>query len=810
MDQWPVAWGGEQSQFRLNAFLGFDVRDNTGVQIGDGNTQIMQAPPRQVTWPVRVGFPPAVADRYLHRHVDTELTGPEVVLTGLGGVGKTQLASRHARMAWTDPRWDLVVWINAVTRSALVTGYAEVAVRALGDTDPRAARRDPEQVATALLAWLGMTRRRWLIVLDDVRDPAAVWGWWPPRTATGQVLVTTRRRDAGLAREDRQVIDVGVFTDSESESYLSAKLPGHTEPEHLRGLADDLGHLPLALAQAAAFIADKPLLDVAAYRSRLADRRKTLAQVMPAATELPDEYRDTVAATWSLSVEHANGLPPEGLARPVLELACLLDPAGIPTKVFTFGAVCGYLCRVLAQDVDADTVADALGCLHRLNLITLDTNHRARGVRVHALVQRAVRDTIEPGRLPLLARAAADALLEIWPDIETDTPLAQALRTNTDVLYGHAAAQLWAVGGHPVLFRAVRSAGEAGLLHVAINHAVRLRNHALEYLAADHPDTLETRRSVAYWRGEAGDAAGAVAELTTLLADHQRVLGADHPATLSTWGNLAYWRGEAGDAAGAVAELTALLADHLSVLGPDHPDTLTTRHNLARWRGETGDAAVAAAEFETLLVDRLRVLGPDHPHTLATRHNLARWRGETGDAAGAVAELTTLLGDRQRVLGPDHPHTLATRHNLARWRAESGKQSEAVRELEELLVDHLRVLGPNHPETLTNRHNLALWRGMTGDTHRAMAELRDVLTDRRRVLGHDHPHTFTTRGLIALMSARAGDVTTAVTEFEALLADEERALGSHHPHTTITRSDLAHWRTLAPSAHGRHGPSGTV
>ncbi|MFL6126559.1 NB-ARC domain-containing protein, partial [Actinophytocola sp.] len=428
MEQRPFTGGGDQARLRDNALLGFDVRANTGVQIGDGNTQIMHLLPPQAPWPVRVGFPPLVADRYQSRDAEAGLAEPEVVLAGLGGVGKTQLAARHARTAWGNPTQDLVVWINAVTRSAIVSGYAEAAVRALDDIDPRTARRDPEQAAIALLAWLGMTRRRWLIVLDDLRDPADVRGWWPPRTATGQVLVTTRRRDAALVHEDRQLVEVDVFTPAESLSYLEAKLPGHAEPAELRGLADDLGHLPLALAQAAAFIADKPLLSVAAYRARLTDRRRTLAQVMPAATELPDEYRDTVAATWSLSIEHANGMPPEQLARPVLELACLLDPTGIPTRVFTFGATSGYLSTVLAQEVDADLVADALACLHRLSLLTLERNHRARGVRIHALVQRTTRDTVPPERLRPLAQAAADALLENWPDIETDTALAQALR----------------------------------------------------------------------------------------------------------------------------------------------------------------------------------------------------------------------------------------------------------------------------------------------------------------------------------------------------------------------------------------------
>ena len=138
-------------------------------------------------------------------------------------------------------------------------------------------------------------------------------------------------------------------------------------------------------------------------------------------------------------------------------------------------------------------------------------------------------------------------------------------------------------------------------------------------------------------------------------------LGDDHPDTLAARDNLAHWRGEAGDAAGAVAEFEALLADRVRVLGPDHPDTLTTRGNLAYWRGEAGDAAGAVAEFEALLADRVRVLGPDHPDTLSTRNNLAAWRGEAGDAAGAVAAFEAAAGRPAAGAGPrpprhpDHP-----------------------------------------------------------------------------------------------------------------------------------------------------------
>jgi hypothetical protein len=41
------------------------------------------------------------------------------------------------------------------------------------------------------------------------------------------------------------------------------------------------------------------------------------------------------------------------------------------------------------------------------------------------------------------------------------------------------------------------------------------------------------------------------------------------PDILALRSNLGFWRGEAGDAAGAFAELEMLLPDMLRVLGPD-------------------------------------------------------------------------------------------------------------------------------------------------------------------------------------------------------------------------------------------------
>ena len=659
------------------------------------------------------------------------------LLSGLGGVGKTQLAAAAVRRLAERGDLDVVLWVNASVRDAVVATYAQAGAEIAG-VDPA----DPLAAATAFMAYLASTTSRWLIVLDDVAFPQDLDGWWPPASPTGRVLVTSRRRDAALSAHGR-VIAVDLFTPAEARAYLEEKF--RDAPNRLVGaddLAANLGYLPLALAQAAAFIADRDLT-CAQYQERLAAH--PLASLAPNAW--PDEYARSVAVTLSLAIQAANELAPAGLAKPLMNVLSLLDHNGIPRQITAAEGVAKYL-QALQSDttVDEQAARDALTCLTRLSLA--DIVSLADGtaqIHVHSLVQRAVRDQIPADQVSSVAAAAADALLQIWPEVERSTALAQLLRANTSALRENAEDALWAPDGHEVLFRSGRSLGEAGLVAAAMSYFDWLATKASERLGPDHPQTLTARNNLAKWRGEAGDAAGAATAFESLLADRARVLGPDHPDTLTARNDLAYWRGEAGDPAGAAAALEAVLTDSERILGPDHPRTLDARNNLAYWRGEAGDPTGAAAAFESLLADRVRVLGPDHPDTLTARNNLALWRGEAGDPAGAAAGFEALLADRLRVLGPDHPDTLTARHNLARWRGRSGDAIGAVAALETLLADSLRVLGPDHPQTLTIRYNLARWRGEAGDTAAAIPELEALLADQIRVLGPDHPHSQNTR-----------------------------------------------------------------
>lgn len=703
------------------------------------------------------------------------------VLSGTGGVGKTQLAADYARVAWQTGEVDVLVWVSAISRPDIVAGYARACAEVLA-TDPSS----PEEAAAQLLAWLepkpGQKPCRWLMVLDDVADPADLRGLWPPNSPNGRTVVTTRRRDAALTATGRQLVNVGLFTRDEATAYLTTALTAHghrVEPiGQIRGLAGDLGYLPLALSQAAAYLADTAMA-CARYRQLLADRIKSLAQLLPEPGDLPDDQSHTVAATWSLSIERADRMRPAGLARPMLQLTALLDANGIPYEVLTSSPALAHLDAQRVTDeqspspVMAEDAVGALRALHRLSLIDHSPSTPHQAVRVHQLIQRATRDDVRPGQRDVLARTAADSLTAVWPAREDGTVFAQTLRANAEVLIRHATGALFQPKAHDVLYLLGRSLGESGQTSAARDHYQYLTVEAESLLGLDHPYTLTTRHNLACWRGEAGDPAGAAAALENLLEHTLWVLGPSHPNTLATWHNLARWRGETGDAAGAVTALERVLADRERVLGPDHRDTLTTWHNLACWHGEAGDPTGAVTALEKVLEEVLRVLGPRDPETYRTYNSLAYWRGEVKDTARVIAALETVLANPEPIPDLDHSDILSiVQHNLARWRKHVGDTGQVAAALGQLRSDLGRGLGPDQPDALRTQHNLAYWRGEAGDSVGAVTILEQVLAGRRRVLGPDHPDTLRTqRNLVCWQRKVAGEATAI---------EQVRASPPHH------------------------------
>ncbi|MFH8939528.1 tetratricopeptide repeat protein, partial [Streptomyces griseosporeus] len=551
-----------------------------------------------LVWPVEVGTIPTLASAFqprsiLREQIDAARAGSgSVVLTqvlsGGGGVGKTQLAAACATDALKDGA-EVVVWAPATEVQQVITQYARAAAAL---HLPGVTGQDPETDAELLLKWLATTQRRWLVVLDDIADPAAVNRWWPTsRTGTGWALATTRRKDAQLTGGGRTRIDIDVYTAEEADDYLRARLTGdgmeHLLDESAPALAEALGYLPLAMGLAAAHMINEELT-CTTYLQQFTDRQIRLDQVLPETADT-EAYGRQITAALLLSLDAAQAADTTGLAIPALRLAALFDPAGHPHTLWTTPPLLDYLTNqrtaegsTAGQQVTADQAHSALRLLHRYALLTCDTRAEPRAVRIHALTARAVRENSPTAMLPALARAAADALMHAWPPVDQPyADLAASLRANTEALADHTDDRLWLPKGHPVLQRAGRSLLDAGLSRTAGSYWKNMAESAKRLLGNDHPETLTARVNLAFSYWLAGRTNEAIAIEEQVVASRERVVGGDHPSTLIARANLASSYQQAGRTNEAIFINEQVLADAERVLGRDHPSTLTSRANLA-------------------------------------------------------------------------------------------------------------------------------------------------------------------------------------------------------------------------------------
>jgi tetratricopeptide (TPR) repeat protein len=748
-----------------------------------------------VNWPVRSGWVPPLADGHSTRPetgfglVGSLPPGETVVLTPagepgenrLGGTGKTQLASALAHSLWGTGTVDLLVWVTAFSRAAVVTAYAQ----ALADIGITEANEDCEADAAQFLRWLATTDRPWLVVFDDLADPADLTGLWPQGGA-GRVVLTTQRQDDALRGPDRRIVPVGPFTLREALAYLTARL--HDDPgqrTEALDLATDLGCHPLALAQATALMIDTRT-SCRDYRRWLTDRRMRLTGA------LSGDPAPATEVTWSLSVERADQLLPAGLASPALVLAAMMDPSGIPGVVLVSHAACSYITGHNATPADQAQVRDAVNNLYRLGLLTVNPASPARTVLVHPVVQALVLEHLAPAEHDRAARAAADALLEAWPERDAEDPLmAQALRDSTAILNETAAEPLWTPHGHGVLIRAGQSLDDARLRGAATAYWRDMIVTSTRLLGPAHTQTFLVRDHLAAAQDTAGRLEEAIGLHERTLSDREHLLGPSHPETLSSYGNLAHAYQQAGRLDDSIAMFERTLADQEWVLGADHPDTLTARGNLARAYQQAGRLKEAISQYERTLADRGRALGAGHPDTLTARGSLAYAYLAAGRLKEAIPLFERTVADRERAQGPDHPDTLTARGNLAYAYRTAGRLKNAIPQYQRTLADRERVLGPEHPDTLTARGNLASAYHSARRVKDALPQFERTLADRERAQGPDHPDTLTARGNLASAYHSAGRLKDALPLYEQTLADCERVLGPDHLSTLTSRGNLA-------------------
>ena len=698
-------------------------------------------------WPVWSGPVPPLADGFTVRpdtvpNLETALVpGSAVALVPdqapasaqdwRASSGKTQLARHYAESLWRSPGVDVLTWVVASSRASVLSGFA-FAATAIGAGDVG----DAESVAARFIDWLGQTTRPWLVVLDDLRDAADLRGLWPSGP-TGRLLITTANPVAISA--EHRALTVPVFSSREAMGYLSGRLS--TDPDQRSGAIDlvgDLGCEPLALGQASAVIASSGM-SCRDYRQHFMQRQK---QLVEAGRTEPS----AAAVTWTFSAEYAEHLSPGMSIRALVTLAALLDGHGIPGAVFTTAAAGEYLAEdgtgrdPGALPADPQRTWNAIGGLRQAGLLTVDPAGTSPTVRISPVIQAVIRAAVPDDLYDRAARAAADALLEVWPRDEPRSRLAADLRACAVSLRQAAGDVLWAEGRcHPLLVLAGQSMDSARLTGPAMAYWRELAADSERILG---PGTLETLM-IADRLGEAlmtaGQAAEAVPVFQQVLDGRTGVLGPDHPGAIAakvSLGRALVATGRPGD---AVPILEEALAGSELVRGTDHVDTLAAREEYAAAALAAGSPAEAIRSYRHALADHERIHGGQHPSAVSASLGLAAAYLAGGQPKDAIAQYKQVLADQEGALGPDHQDTLQVRGSLAAANFSAGRMGAALQLYEETCAGYERTIGANHPTTLACRAELARGYYATGRLGDAINLLNDIIARGEQALPPGDP-----------------------------------------------------------------------
>jgi tetratricopeptide (TPR) repeat protein len=702
------------------------------------------------TWPVRTGTVPTLGDGFRARmetvpSLAAELPAgaavaliPDRAATPAASplpvaapdapdwrrsAGKTQLAAAFAESLWRAAEIDLLVWIDATSRAAVLSGYAAAMAAATG----RDQASSCESVAAQFLSWLGETGRSWLVVLDDLAGTADLAGLWPAGPA-GRMLVTSA--DAAAVPVGMPVVKIGPYSLREAISYLSERLSADPDKRHgAIELAHDLDLDPFALAQASAVIASSPL-SCGEYRARFLRRRQELAEPLGA-------QPSAAAVTWTLSFERAIQLTPGGSAQLLLALTALLDGHGIPQTVLATPAAGDFITG--GVPASSERGRGALAALEQVGLLTVERVTIPPTIRISPVLQAALRAAMPEGVPDQAAESVAAALLQAWPEDDLPGWPASGLRSCVATLRHISGDLLWNSGCHPLLVRAGNSLDRARLTEPAVDHWLDLATTSDRVLGGGHPDTMLAGRRLADACLAAGRADQAVPWLQWLLENLTHQLGPDHREVIEARRRLGHALVAAPDLPTAIIVLERALRQFEQVYGRQHADTMDARDELAAAYLAARRYNDAIALYRRTLASRERAQGERHPQTMTTRHGLAACYLASGRDKEAVATYKRVVADRERVLGPDHLDTLTARQNLGAAYQKAGKAAAAELACERACLGFERVLGPRHPDTLRSRAELAQVYSRLGRYGDARTLLRDTVDRLERALPAGDP-----------------------------------------------------------------------
>ncbi len=712
------------------------------------------------------------------------LSQPQAI-SGLGGIGKTQLAVEYAYRYHQD--YQVVLWARAESREALISSYVTIAsLLRLPEKDAQ----DQAITVQAVKTWL-QTHRQWLLILDNADELALVPEFLPPALG-GHLLLTTRA--AALGRLASR-IDVETLPAEQGALFLlrrasliapDALLEQASDSDQALALqiTQELGGLPLALDQAGAYL-EEAGSDLSDYQQIY---QQYHAHLLKERGGLVADHPEPVATTWSLSFARVEERNPA--AADLLGLCAFLSPDAIAEEIIMQGAPhLGPLLEPVAGN--AFLLGQAIEALRAYSLMGRDPKRKT--VSMHRLVQAVLRDGMDELTKSCWIERAIRAVHAALPPVEPrNWPLWERLVVHVQACVQHMehdsihlpeAAELLLQTGRYLIDCARYSEAQA-LLERA--YAISEREQG-----AEHPETATILDNMAILYQAQGKYAEAESLFQRALAIYEQHLGAENPYTAASLNFLGLLYTRLGRYAEAEPLCQRALAIYEQHLGAEHPETATILNNLANVYTGQGKYAEAEPLYQRALAIDEQHLGAENLITATVLDNLAYLYTMLGRYAEAEPLFQRTLAIYEQHLGAEHPSTANRLDRLANLHQSQGRYGEAEPLFQRALAIHEKRLGAENPSTVISLLHLAGLYVLWDRYAEAKLLCQRVLAICEQHWGTEYPDMTYSLDNLARLYQGMGKHTEAESLFQRALVTGEQQLGQKHWDTHTVREAYA-------------------
>ncbi|MDJ0534164.1 MAG: tetratricopeptide repeat protein [Xenococcaceae cyanobacterium MO_207.B15] len=626
-------------------------------------------------------------------------------VSGMGGVGKTELAIQYANKYDNDYSGG-ICWLNARGGNLAI----EI-IQFIQRMELKVPQKDAQENALTLEQQVAWCWQNWrppeglvLVVLDDVTEYKDVKKLLPrTNNQRFKLLITTRQR-----RLDSNFVDIPLDVLSEEESLsllrgILAEEAGRIDRklETAKDLCQWLGYLPLGLELVGRYLVEDPDLSIAEMLEELNQERLENEAINPESEEL-----EATEMTARLGVQAAFNLTWKRLDSKTKEVGRLLS-------LFDSTVIAWKYVESVSESLNwsKKDVNKAKKQLYKRHLIERLGEEEAN-YKIHPLIREFLQTKLnESEHKSDYIQSFCAQFIEIGDTIPEITTIEfiNSVKNAIPHLTEVAEKHLDAVSDenlYPVFIGLGKFYQGQGLYALAEPWYEKCVEVVKSRLGENDSKYAASLSWLALLYSDQGKYDEAEPLYQQALELYKQLLGENHPHYAISLNNLASLYDHQGKYEQAEPLYQQALELRKQLLGVNHPHTVTSLSNLAHLYYSQGKYEAAEPLYQQALELTKQLLGVNHPHYAISLNNLGLLYKDQGKYEQAEPLYKQALELRKQLLGVNHSHTATSLNNLAHLYSDQGKYEAAEPLYQQALEIAERVLVSDHPTTVTIRKNL--------------------------------------------------------------------------------------------------------